>query len=93
LNLAVVLQREARFEDAAEQYASLIKEAPTEPSLYFLLGKTREQQGRFRDAAAAYRKTLELQPGYALAKIRLNAIASKESNADEADQSRKAAPL
>jgi len=93
LNLAVVLQREGHFDDAVEQYASLIKDAPTEPSLYFLLGKTREQQRRLPDAVAAFRKTLELQPGYALAQIQLNAIAKEESKARNRHQSRKAAPL
>jgi len=93
LNLAVVLQREGHFDEAVEQYGFLIKDAPTEPSLYFLLGRTRELQGRFPDAVAAFRKTLELQPGYALAQIQLNAIAKEESKARDRHQSRKAAPL
>ncbi len=93
LNLALVLGRQGRYDEAVEQYAALLKEAPLEPSLYFLLGQTREQQGRLPEAVAAFRKTLELQPGYALAQIQLNTIAKEESKARDPHQSRKAAPL
>jgi tetratricopeptide (TPR) repeat protein len=74
LNLAVLLVKQGRYDAAIQQYSELIKETPVEASLYFLLGGAREKQAQVAEAADAYRKALEVDPGYAPALSGLNRL-------------------
>jgi len=70
-----LLAKQARYDEAISQYEAAVKTAP-DALAYFSLGSALEEQHKIPQAAAAYRKTLALAPGFQEAQLRLNAIAA-----------------
>ncbi len=69
-----LLAKQARYDEAIVQYEEAVKITP-DALAYFSLGSALEEQHRLPQAAAAYRKTVALAPGFQAAQLRLNAIA------------------
>ena len=66
---AIQLALRGRWDEAAELNRSIIGAFPTDVEAYNRLGKALTELGRYGEARAAYKKTLEIDP--------LNSIASK----------------
>ncbi len=72
--------RERDNKNAAEQLEAIIRENPTDPQAYYLLGMIAFDERKYKEAAEAFRKTLLLKPEYepayyelAICKINLEA--------------------
>jgi tetratricopeptide (TPR) repeat protein len=74
-----LLARQGRYDEAIAQYAEAVKSAP-DALAYYAWGSALEQQRKFPEAAAAYRKTMALAPGFQEAQLRLNAITASRQN-------------
>jgi Flp pilus assembly protein TadD len=54
--------RQARLDEAAEGFSTVITASPTLAEAYFNLGLVREEQGRNEEAIARFEKALALKP-------------------------------
>jgi tetratricopeptide (TPR) repeat protein len=54
--------RNGNLDQAAEGFASVIKQNPTFAEAYFNLGLVKEEQGKHEDAVASFQKALTLKP-------------------------------
>jgi len=61
-NLANILLREGRFEEAEHSFRNLLEADPDEPVFHAALGGALAGQGRYDEAFAAYASALELDP-------------------------------
>jgi Flp pilus assembly protein TadD len=62
-------------ERAEKQLRALLARTPEQPFVLFNLGAILEQNGKSTEAAAAYRRTLQLDPKFSPARDRLRALA------------------
>ena len=69
LSLAALASEAGRFDEAIAHYQQASAEAPGLAAPQFALGNLLGGQGRFREAAAAYRRTLELDPQSSAARL------------------------
>jgi predicted Zn-dependent protease len=60
---AASLIRMSAFEEAAAEYATLLKAHPNQPGAWLAYGHALKAVGRSADAVAAYKKTMALLPG------------------------------
>ncbi|MBU2055956.1 MAG: tetratricopeptide repeat protein, partial [Proteobacteria bacterium] len=70
-NLAVILMKEGRWEEAAEGFREALKHKPYLAEAHNNLGAALIYQEKFQEAAAHFARALELKPGYAVAKEKL----------------------
>jgi len=66
LKLGVMLGRLSRHDDAVVHYRHVLKQLPDAPDLWMALGQSLEYVGDAKACVEAYRKALELRPGWAL---------------------------
>ena len=66
LKLGVVLGRLFRHDDAVVHYRQALKKLPDAPDLWMALGQSLEYVGDAQACVEAYRRALELRPGWAL---------------------------
>ena len=72
---------------AERVFTKLAKEKPNQPQVHYLLGYLRENQERYPEAAAAFRRAVELDPDYVNAWKKLEEIADKiEMQPEEHDK-------
>ncbi len=73
-----LLAKQRRFDEAVAQYELALQTAP-DALAYFSLGSALEEQHKLPQAAAAYRRTIALAPGFQEAQARLKAIATGDN--------------
>jgi tetratricopeptide (TPR) repeat protein len=63
---------------AQAMFERLVQQQPNNPQVHYLMGYLREQQKRNAEAAASYRRAVELDPDYLNAWSHLHSLAEKE---------------
>ncbi len=71
--LAAAEVRAGRLDQAAQAMRSAIERAPSAPSYHYALGLILEKEGKPQEARQAFREELEVDPGNALARAKLDA--------------------
>ncbi len=61
---AAALSHLGEYEKAAAVYASVLKDYPGQPHIWISYGHSLKTSGQLDDSVAAYRKSIELKPGY-----------------------------
>ena len=61
---------------AEKVFVKLVTQQPTKPQIHYLLGYLREEQGRYPEALASYRKAVALDPDYINAWKRIEELRS-----------------
>lgn len=72
--LAVVLNKQHRYAEAAALLRDMLKRSAADASMWFLLGQAEENSGNIAAAREAYSKATALEPGFIQAKQRLEAL-------------------
>ena len=67
-----------------EQFKELAEADPDDPVVHYGLGSEHLKLGEFAEAAAAFRKTIELQPDYSAAYRELGKALEKSNRREEA---------
>ena len=83
-NLALILMREGRTDEAAVQYREVLKDNPDYAEAYNNLGVIFAGQGKSREAEAGFRRALELKPDYAGAQGNLAKLLLSQGKFEEA---------
>lgn len=78
--------RARRPADAAKVAEALLKRQPENPTLQNLLGAVRDQQGKGKQARAAFEQALKLAPDHVPASLNLARLDAKEGRLDAAAQ-------
>ncbi|HEY7513120.1 MAG TPA: protein kinase, partial [Vicinamibacteria bacterium] len=79
------------YEKAASTYAELQKLYPADPDIAMSRAQALERRGKFKDAAAAYREVIRLQPRYGAALLGLGRVLNSGGSSEEAIESLKEA--
>ncbi len=66
-----------QYEEAIAKFTAALRLNPHEPDAYYYLGLAYEGSNKYAEAITMYRKTITIDPGYANAEIRINALADK----------------
>jgi tetratricopeptide (TPR) repeat protein len=74
VNLAIVLRKDAREDEALVALGQALEIAPSHPAANNQLGVLERERGQFPAAEAAYRRALESDPDYALAHYNLGVL-------------------
>ncbi len=72
-----------QYEQAIAKFSEALRLNPHEPDAYYYLGLAYEGFGKYAEAIANYKKTIELDGSYANAEIRINALADKDKPGKE----------
>jgi len=84
LGLARLLNKVGKADEARQEAKLLIGQNIADASAWNILGTSERLQGRGEDAEAAFRKAIELDPNYAVARHNLGALLAQESRSEEA---------
>lgn len=84
--LAAVLDLAADDEPGAlARIAALVEAHPADPRLHFLAGSLLAAQARYEEAQAAMARSIEIEPGYAIARFQLGLLELSSGDAAAAD--------
>ena len=86
LNLAMAYTRNGRFDDAAQQYRSMLAMDPASVPANERLAQVLEKMGRDEEAVQHYATVLELDPGQAMARNNLGNILARHGRIADARQ-------
>ncbi|MGJ3261544.1 MAG: putative 2OG-Fe(II) oxygenase [Rhodospirillales bacterium] len=84
MDLGHMLDREARYAEAADAFAAAARLSPMEPGPHIMSGHMRMQMGDADAAVDGYRKGLDLQPGANEARVALTRALMTAGRWDEA---------
>ena len=73
INLALVLSRTGRFDEAEQAFRAVLPE----PDVHYNLGLMYRGQQRYVEAAGSFRRTLELNPEFSAATVQLAQLAER----------------
>ncbi|MFO0798580.1 MAG: tetratricopeptide repeat protein [Gemmataceae bacterium] len=91
LNLGVVLQKQNRLAEAADEYREAVRLQPDSATAHFSLGTALQSQSRPADALAEFREAIRLKPDYADAHFRLGRLLQAQGKSAEAAAAHRAA--
>lgn len=85
-NKGMKLFREAKWEEAVQEFSRAITEDPSNPVFYFYRGLSQENNGRIDDALADYQKAIELKPDFILPYSRSGKILARQQDQEKAGE-------
>lgn len=86
VNIATILLRQKRYQEAEEQSLKNLELDPNFPRVHWVYGLVLEQQGKYNEAIAAFQKAIELSNGGTLAKSSLAYAYAKNGNRAESEK-------
>ena len=86
-NLAILLDKEGRLEEAVHHYAEALRLKPNYPEAHNNLGVALEQLGRFREAIDHYFAAMDIRPSYIDACMNLGVALMRQGNLEGAVRS------
>ena len=80
LESALKLQLESKYDEAIQKYIKALEVTPKDPKLHYNIGTAFQAKEDFEHAGKAYKKSLELEPNNAKARIAIESLTNQIQN-------------